>query len=161
MTLAHKVTSKLTGESDIQGDRKAPLPADVIEAVSVAIDGLVLSVEEGTVYKDLEGLRQYIQWTQDYSNYELALAAYRVDIVRKRDDMLESAIIQFHSKNGKLRQASVWHWCPLWQILTTDEGIMQKLPSLPWVHDGKNFCSNSVSRSLSFYFALSFTVLAF
>ena len=45
----------------MHGDKKRPLDADVVEAISTYMDSLVQSVEDGVVYEDLEGLGWYAQ----------------------------------------------------------------------------------------------------
>ena len=80
----------------------------MVEAVTNSIDALVQCVEEDVVYKDLDGLRQYIQWTKDFIAYEESLSTYQAHIKIKREESVQRMLLQFHSKNGRLRENAVW-----------------------------------------------------
>ncbi|KAG0597447.1 hypothetical protein M758_UG339400, partial [Ceratodon purpureus] len=65
------------------GDKKKPLPAEVIDEINVAIRGLLHSVEEGHVYEELQSLGTYIQWTIDEAQYQKNLSIHE-DELRER-----------------------------------------------------------------------------
>ena len=44
----------------VHDDKKRPLDAHVVEAISTCIDSLVQNMEDGVVYNDLEGLCRYV-----------------------------------------------------------------------------------------------------
>lgn len=121
----------------MQGDKKHPLDADVVDAISTYIDSLVQSVEDGVVYEDLEGLSRYVQWTLDNAQYEKSLTIFRNDLRQRHEDRVERALVDFRTKNGPLAEDVQWGWCPIWRVLSAAGNILQQLPPLPWRHDGE------------------------
>lgn len=113
------------------------MPPTVIDAVSKAIDGLVQNVEEGVAYDDLEALRCYVQWTLDFSAYEVALDAYRADLRNAEIQREAIATVAFREMYGRLYEEVLWDWSPIWRILCSSEELLSKLPPQPWRHDGE------------------------
>lgn len=120
-----------------QGDKKSPMSQVVIQAVSLALDELVFSVEEGTAYGDLQALGRYIQWSIDFRAYESALDQHRVEIRNAEIRRATLATARFRDMNGRLYEEVLWDWSPLWRILSSDEDLLRKMPPMPWCHDGK------------------------
>jgi hypothetical protein len=108
----------------VQGDKKRPLDADVVEAISICMDSLVQSVEDGVVYKDLEGLGRYVRWTLDVAQYEMSLTILRADLRQRQEDRVSRALLEFRTKNGPLAKNIQWGWCPIWRVLCTSENIL-------------------------------------
>ena len=120
----------------MQGDRKRPIQADIVEDISGGIESLVRAVEDGIPYGDLEGMGRYVQWTVDDAEYEGAVIALRNEMRVRHDGRVQQAISDFRTKNGKLAEDVQWGWCPLWRVLQASKDILPQLPSLPWRHDG-------------------------
>ena len=112
---------------------KRPLDVDVVEIISTWMDSLVQSVEDGVLYKDLEGLGRYVQWTLDDAQYEMSLTILRNDLRQRHKDRVERALVDFRTKNVGRRCG----WCPIWRVLCASVHILQQLPPLPWRHDGE------------------------
>ena len=78
---------------------KRPLDVDVVEIISTWMDSLVQSMEDGVLYKDLEGLGRYVQWTLDDAQYEMSLTILRNDLRQRHEDRVERALVDFRTKN--------------------------------------------------------------
>ena len=79
----------------MQGDKKRPLDADVVEAISTCMDSLDQSVKDGVVYKDLKGLGRYVQWTLDIAQHEVSLIILRTDLRQRHEDRMSRALVDF------------------------------------------------------------------
>ena len=121
----------------MQGDKKRPLDADMVEAISSCMDSLVQNVEDGVVYEDLEGLGRYVQWTLDVAQYEVSLIIIRTDLRQKHEGRVERALVDFRTKNGPLAEDVRWGWCPIWRVLCAYVNILHQLPPLSWKHYGE------------------------
>ena len=113
------------------------MPAKVVSDVTTSIDLLVQSVEEGTVYEELESLKEYLQWTIDNAEYEISLAAYKERMQIQRDVEVQRAIGSFRMENAMLAEEVLWDWCPLFRVLRYAQDILPKFPPLPWRHDSE------------------------
>lgn len=120
----------------MQGNKAKPLPPQLVEAVTASIDSLVQSVENDVPYGDLDGLKVYLQCTIDYGAYEEDLKKYKAALTEKKEDLVRRGRDDFRAKNGRLLEEVLWGWCPFWLICCEDEDIFQRLPPLPWRHDG-------------------------
>ena len=140
VVFCHVLNNKPLGSCVMgQSDKKAPVHPVVVDEISKAFDALVESVEEGAPYGDLDALRDYIQWTLDYSEYENALAKYEEDLRNAEANIEATALSEFKATNGRLYEEVKWQWSPIWRLLITEEDILSNLQVLPWRHDGKIF----------------------
>ena len=108
----------------------------MVEAVTSSIHSLVQSVEKDLPYGELTGMKAYLQWTIDYAQYEEDYKQYQADLTEKKEDLLRRGKSDFRSKNGRLVEDVVWGWCPLWRVCCENNDVLQRLPQLPWRHDG-------------------------
>ena len=115
------------------------MPAKVVADITISIDLLVQSVEEGTEYEELESLKEYLQWTIDNTEYEISLAAYNERMQIQRDAEVQRAVSSFRKENAMLAEEVLWDWCPLFRVMRYAFAILPKFPPLPWRHDSKYF----------------------
>ena len=85
----------------------------MVADITISIDLLVQSVEEGTEYEELESLKEYLQWTIDNAEDEISLAAYNARMQIQRDAEVQRALISFRKENTMLAEEDLWDWCPL------------------------------------------------
>ena len=120
----------------MQVDKKHPVLPEVIEEVSKGIDALVLSVEEGVPYEDIDAMKDYVQWTFDYKCYKEELAKYDDDLKKAEESRKATAHAEFRKQHGMLFQEVRWAWSPIWRLLSAERDLLATLPELPWRHDG-------------------------
>ena len=51
--------------------------------------------------------------------------------------MVDDPVEKWMVDNARAREVALWDWCLLWLVLSQD-GVLQKLPPLPWRHDRKS-----------------------
>ena len=112
----------------------------VVQSVTLALDALVQSVEDGVSYEDLHALGRYVQWTLDFKSYETALDTYRVEMRDAEIRRAALATLKFRELYGRLYEEVLWDWSPLWRIISNTEILLRQMPRMPWRHDGKNIC---------------------
>lgn len=88
------------------------------------------------VYEDLDALRRYVQWRIDVAEYERGLSIRRNELRLRHENRVWQAQLDFRKKNGSLAEDVQWGWCPIWRILQASKHLLEKLPPLPWSHDG-------------------------
>ena len=115
----------------------------VVQSVTLALDALVQSVEEGVPYEDLQALGKYVQWSVDFKSYETALNTYRVEMRDAEMRREATATMKFREVNGRLYEEVLWDWSPLWRIITGTENVLRQMPGMPWRHDGRKPYLNS------------------
>lgn len=128
----------------------SPLALSVINAVTMAINALVYSVEEGAPYVDFVPLGYNVQWSVDFNSYETALDVYQDQEGMCNAQIKRTAIasMAFREMNGRLYEETLWEWSPLWRP-SSSEDILGNMPSMPSQHNGYNLV-NLHSRKFHF-----------
>ena len=112
---------------------------NVSKAVGRAVSSLCRSVKYGQVPPDIELMATYLQYVQDLEQYTEKCRTYAEELRSEQERLVQDAMVDFRHQTRLKREAYVWDWCPIWTIVSENKYVFEKLPPLPWCHDGKSW----------------------
>jgi hypothetical protein len=81
-------------------------------------------------------MASYLQYNHEARMYEEKKRASASQLRAEQKRVVFDAVAEFRERTKFRREAILWDWCPIWFVVTENASMMQRLPPLPWCHDG-------------------------
>lgn len=109
----------------------------VRDTISASMDSLVADRGAGEPYSGLDEVCKFFQWSVDNARLE---DEHKNAVAKAKEEklaMVEGAVLEFRKQKALLREQILWEWSPVWQVLSANEWVFQRLPEPPWCHNSK------------------------
>jgi hypothetical protein len=100
----------------------------VCDLINNALHNLAQDQRDATQFDKVKKFMLYVSYQHALKMFEVELSKWEMEVALMCVETLHTAVVGWEKDNDQWIEKASWDWNPIWQILTSNQHILKKMP---------------------------------